>query len=66
MEYQGHAYNEISVEQFCQVIDLLHPCMDDYLYIYDFLNDFFYVTPCLFTQRILKTSRQILKNIFHL
>ena len=45
MEYQGHAYNEISVEQFCQVIDLLHPCMDDYLYIYDFLNDFFYVSP---------------------
>lgn len=45
MEYQGHVYREISVEQFCQVIDLLHPCMDDYLYIYDFHNDFFYISP---------------------
>ncbi|MCM1256973.1 MAG: GGDEF and EAL domain-containing protein [Roseburia sp.] len=45
MEYQGHVYEEITVQQFCQVIDLLHPCMDDYLYIYDFHNDFFYISP---------------------
>lgn len=45
MEYQGHVYEEITVQQFCRVIDLLHPCMDDYLYIYDFHNDFFYISP---------------------
>lgn len=35
----------ITVEQLCDVIDLLHPCMDDYLYVYDFQNDYYYISP---------------------
>lgn len=35
----------ITVEQLCDVIDLLHPCMDDYLYVYDFQHDFYYISP---------------------
>lgn len=35
----------ISVEQICKMIDLLRPCMDDYLYLYDFVNDFYYISP---------------------
>lgn len=38
-------FQEITVEQLCTVIDLLHPCMDDYLYVYDFINDFYYISP---------------------
>lgn len=38
-------FENISVEQLCEVIDLLHPCMDDYLYVYDFINDFYYISP---------------------
>ncbi len=38
-------FQHITVEQLCEVIDLLHPCMDDYLYVYDFLNDFYYISP---------------------
>ena len=39
MKYHGHIYEEISVQQFCKVIDLLHTSMDDYLFIYDFINE---------------------------
>lgn len=35
----------IPVKQLCDVIDLLHACMDDYLYVYDFKNDFYYISP---------------------
>ncbi len=45
MKYHGHIYEEISVQQFCKVIDLLHTSMDDYLFIYDFINDFYYISP---------------------
>ena len=38
-------FQEITVEQLCNVINLLHPCMDDYLYVYDFINDFYYISP---------------------
>lgn len=27
------------------MIDLLYPCMDDFLYVYDFINDFYYISP---------------------
>lgn len=37
-------FENISVEQICKMIDLLRPCMDDYLYIYDFTNDFYYIS----------------------
>ena len=27
--------NEVTVAQICKIIDLLNPCMDDYVYVYD-------------------------------
>ena len=27
------------------VINMLHPCMDDYLYVYDLMNDYYYISP---------------------
>lgn len=35
----------MTVEQVCTVIDLLNPCVDDHLYVYDFINDFYYISP---------------------
>lgn len=35
----------ISINQICNIIELLHPCMDDYVYIYDFINDYYYISP---------------------
>lgn len=49
----------ITVAQLCEVIDLLHPCMDDFLYIYDFQNDFYYISPNA-VERFLLTE-----NSFH-
>ena len=34
----------------CDAMDMLDSCMNDYLFIYDFLHDFFYITPSA-TQR---------------
>lgn len=34
-----------TVAQVCQLIDLVSDTMDDYLYICDFQNDFFYISP---------------------
>ena len=46
-----------TVAQVCQLIDLVSDTMDDYLYICDFQNDFFYISPhakerSLFTRMI--------------
>lgn len=38
-------FDHLSVPQLSRIIDILHPCMDDYLYVYDFLNDFYYISP---------------------
>lgn len=35
----------ISVQQLCQTIDLIHTCFDDYPYVYDCINDFYYISP---------------------
>lgn len=35
----------VTVDQLCEVIDLLYTSMDDYLYIYDFEHDFYYISP---------------------
>lgn len=40
-----HTLQKITVEQVCTVIDLLNPCIDDHLYVYDFQNDFYYISP---------------------
>lgn len=34
-----------TVEEICRLIDLVSDTMDDYLYICDFQNDFFYISP---------------------
>lgn len=38
-------FQHISIDTLCQVIDLFRPTMDDYLYVYDFVNDFYYISP---------------------
>ena len=38
-------FSEITIEQICNMIDLLNPCTDDHLYVYDFENDFYYISP---------------------
>lgn len=35
----------LSVQQLCQTIDLIHTCFDDYPYVYDCVNDFYYISP---------------------
>ncbi len=37
--------NKISMGQFKEVIDILNPCMDDYLYIFDIKNDHYCISP---------------------
>lgn len=42
-----HSFDHPSatVAQLCEVIALLAPCMDDYLYVYDLNNDYYYISP---------------------
>lgn len=40
-----NASESLSISQLCDFIDLLHPCMDDHLYLYDFEDDFYYIAP---------------------
>lgn len=42
MEYKGR---EIQLEQICQMIDWLDPCMNNCLYVYDLENDYYYISP---------------------
>ncbi len=37
--------DRITMEQFKKVIDVLNPCMDDYLYIFDLKNDHYCISP---------------------
>lgn len=36
-------YQDLSPEKLCEVIDLLSPSTDDYLYLIDFRTDFYYI-----------------------
>lgn len=38
-------FDQLSVPHLSKIIDLIHPCMDDYLYVYDFKNDYYYISP---------------------
>ena len=38
-------FDQLSVPHLSKIIDLLHPCMDDYLYVYDFTNDYYFISP---------------------
>ena len=40
----GEKSYPITVEQFQEGIELLCPCMDDYLYLYDFKKDYYYIS----------------------
>ena len=56
--------SDIKVENLCDVIDLLYTCMDDYLYVYDLVNDFYYISPTAVEKFPLKTNafHNVLKN----
>ncbi len=38
-------FEPLSVPNLSKIIDLVHPCMDDYLYVYDFIHDYYYISP---------------------
>lgn len=38
-------FDQLSVPHLSKIIELVHPCMDDYLYVYDFINDYYYISP---------------------
>lgn len=52
-------FKRLTVSQICEMIDLLRPCMDDYLYVYDIVNDFYYISP----HAVSRFSME--KNYFH-
>ena len=35
----------VTAEQVRQVMDVLHPCMDDYLYVLDIKHDYYSIAP---------------------
>lgn len=35
----------LTVKQLCQTIELMHTSCDDYPYVYDFINDYYYISP---------------------
>lgn len=37
-------FTQITIDDLCEVINLFQPCMDDYLYVCDFENDFYYIS----------------------
>ena len=41
----GMNFKNFSFEYLCQVIDILDPTTDNYLFVYDYQKDFFYITP---------------------
>lgn len=38
-------FTGLTIEQICEAINILSPSMDDYIYIYDLVNDFYYISP---------------------
>lgn len=42
---QAKKYQEISIEELCEFIDLLNPSTDDCQYVLDFRTDFYYIAP---------------------
>lgn len=37
-------FTGLTVAQICEAIDTLSPCMDDFVYVYDLVNDFYYIS----------------------
>lgn len=52
-------FDQISVSSLCEIIELLSPAIDDYLYVYDYQQDFYFISPHA-TQRFLLPG-----NAFH-
>ena len=38
-------FKSFSLDYICQVIDILDPTTDDYLFVYDYQKDYFYIAP---------------------
>ena len=38
-------FTGLTVKQICEAISTLSPCMDDYIYVYDLVHDFYYISP---------------------
>lgn len=38
-------FTGLTVSQICEAIDILTPSMDDFVYVYDLVNDFYYISP---------------------
>lgn len=64
MNELGSIMSDIKVDYLCDVIDLLYTCMDDYLYVYDFVNDFYYISPTAVEKFPFKTNafHDVVKN----
>ncbi len=53
----GKEIKEITVEEFKKIIDVLEPCMDDYLYIMDMQNDYYCISGDAVERFILPASQ---------
>lgn len=45
------------LEYFCDAIDILAPCMYDYLYIWDFVGDWYCISPAAYERFLMPASR---------
>lgn len=41
---EREVFHDVTVEQACRMIDLLKSCTNDYLFVYDLKNDFYYIS----------------------
>ena len=48
---------KVSLEQYEKIIHALSPCMDDYLYVYDLVNDVYCISPTAVERFRLPASR---------
>lgn len=50
-------YKCLNAQQLGKIIDLFSPCMDDYLYVYDFKEDYFQISPDAARRFLLPSSK---------
>lgn len=60
----------ICIEQFQDIIDLLSPCMDDYLFLFDLKKDYYFISDCALERfdimdNHIWNATQVLKNFVH-
>lgn len=58
-------FQNITVSQICNIIDMLNPCMDDYIYLYDITNDYYYISPSAVERFLLPANEfnDVLENL---